>query len=54
MTPTRQSGEWNNLMKCDSSDRRFGQGGEDNYLEMAVRKKRKIRYGNEEVVKGML
>ena len=40
MTTTRQSGEWNNLMKCDSSDRRLGQGGEDNYLEMAVRKKR--------------
>lgn len=40
MTPTRQSAEWSNLMKCDSSDRRLGQGGEGNYLETAVRKKR--------------
>lgn len=53
MIPTRQSGEWNNLVKCDSSDRSLGQGGE-NYLEMAVRIKGKIRYGKEEILKGML
>lgn len=54
MTPTRQSAEWSGLMKCDSSDRRLGQGGEGNYLEKVQEKKGKIRYGKEEVVKGML
>ena len=54
MTPTRQSGEWNNLMICDSSGRRLGQGGEDNYLEMAVRRKGKIRYEKEGIFKEIL
>lgn len=38
MTLTRQSGEWNNLMKCKISGIRLGGGGEGNCLEMTGEK----------------
>lgn len=49
MTP-RQNGEWNTLMNS-SCGRRLGGGGEDDCLEMAVRRKGEIkRNGKEEML----